>query len=145
MISERIKITREKSEISQEKISKVLKVNRSTYAGWKNNIDPIPLKKLNDVCNFFNVTFDYICGLNNDDNSANFINKEITPERISSKLNSIRKQNNESQKTISNIIGLDQSNYSKIERGKYLIRLYPLIEFAKHYNCSIDYLCDKYK
>lgn len=32
MISERIKMIREKSEMSQEKISKVLKVNRSTYA-----------------------------------------------------------------------------------------------------------------
>lgn len=145
MISERIKMIREKSEISQEKISKALKVNRSTYAGWENNIDPIPLAKLNDFCNFFNVTFDYICGLSNDSKSANFTNSAITPERISLKLKSIRKQNKESQKTISNIIGLDQSNYSKIERGKYLIRLYPLIEFAKHYNCSIDYLCDKYK
>ena len=36
-------------------------------------------------------------------------------------------------------------NYSKYELGKVLIHTYPLIDFARHYNISIDYLCGKTK
>ena len=41
------------------------------------------------------------------------------------------------------IIKVDQSNYSKYEKGKFLIHTLPLIEFAKYYNVSMDYLCGK--
>jgi len=32
-----------------------------------------------------------------------------------------------------------------IKLGKVFIHTYPLIDFAKHYNVSIDYLCGKTK
>ena len=43
----------------------------------------------------------------------------------------------------SNIIKMDQSNYSKCE--KIYIHTYAIIEFAKHYKVSIDWLCGKKK
>ena len=51
--------------------------------------------------------------------------------------------NGDNQDKIAQIIKVDQSNYSKYELGKILIHTYPLIDFAKHYKVSIDYLCGK--
>lgn len=52
---------------------------------------------------------------------------------------------NDTQEKTADIIKVDQSNYSKYELGKIMINTYPLIEFAKHYKVSIDYICGKTK
>lgn len=43
----------------------MLDVSRSTYAGWENGLDAIILPKLNDFCNYYGVSLDYICGITN--------------------------------------------------------------------------------
>ena len=75
--------------------------------------------KLNELCNYYGISLDYICGL------SNIKKHEIINDKIAE------------------IIKDDQSNYSKYELGKILIHTYPLIDFAKHYNVSIDWLCGK--
>ena len=142
MIYLKMKEIRENKEDTQDKIAKILGVSRSTYAGWENGIDNIPLLKLNDFCNYYKVSLDYICGLTNVKN-IEIINKEINPLTIGNNLKNVRIKKNNTQESVANIIQVDQSNYSKYELGKILIHTYPLIEFAKHYNISIDWLCGK--
>lgn len=142
MIYLKMKEIRENKEDTQDKIAKILGVSRSTYAGWENGIDNIPLLKLNDFCNYYKVSLDYICGLTNVKN-IEIINKEINPLTIGNNLKNVRIKKNDTQESVANIIQVDQSNYSKYELGKILIHTYPLIEFAKHYNISIDWLCGK--
>ena len=43
------------------------------------------------------------------------------------------------------IIKVNQSNYSKYELKKFSIQIYPLVDFAKYYNVSVDRLCGKTK
>ena len=62
---------------------------------------------------------------------------------LANNLLTIRKKHNDTQEKIAGIIKVDQSNYSKYEKGKFLIHTLPLIEFAKYYNVSMDYLCGK--
>jgi len=45
----RLKETREDLEYTQSYMSSELNVGRSTYAGWENGIDSIPLLKFNDT------------------------------------------------------------------------------------------------
>ena len=142
MIYLKMKEIRQNKEDTQDKIAKILGVSRSTYAGWENGIDNIPLLKLNDFCNYYKVSLDYICGLTNVKN-IEIINKEINPLTIGNNLKNVRIKKNDTQESVANIIQVDQSNYSKYELGKILIHTYPLIEFAKHYNISIDWLCGK--
>ena len=61
------------------------------------------------------------------------------------RLKKIRLENNDTQEYIAKIIGTIQTNYSKYERGETLILTSYIIEFAKHYNVSIDWLCGKTK
>lgn len=144
MIYERMKDIRTYFDNTQVELAKYLDVSRSTYAGWENGIDAIPLLKLNDFCNYYGISLDYICGLTNI-KKYEIINDKIDKEILGNNLKLIRIENNDSQEDVSKIIKVDQSNYSKYELGKILIHTYPLIDFAKHYNISIDYLCGKTK
>ena len=63
MIYERMKDIRTYFDNTQNELADYLKVSRSTYAGWENGIDAIPLTKLNDFCNYYGISLDYICGL----------------------------------------------------------------------------------
>lgn len=144
MMFEKMKNIRTYYDNTQKEIANHLGVSRSTYAGWENGIDSIPLTKLNDFCNFYNISLDYICGLSNN-KKYEIINTKINKESIGEKLKKIRIEHKDSQEKISKIIKVDQSNYSKYELGKVLIQTYALIEFAKYYKVSIDWLCGKTK
>lgn len=142
MIYERMKDIRTYFDNTQKELSIFLGVSRSTYAGWENGIDAIPLVKLNDFCNYYGISLDYICGLS-DTKKYDIVNTEIDKEVLGNNLKDIRIRNNDSQDKVAKIIKVDQSNYSKYELGKILIHTYPLMDFAKHYKVSIDYLCGK--
>lgn len=144
MIFERMKDIREYFDKTQIEMANILKVSRSTYAGWENGIDLIPLLKLNEFCNYFGISIDYICGLTNT-KKYEILNLEIDKIILGQNIKNIRIKNNDTQEIIAEAIGVDQSNYSKYELGKILIHTYPLIEFAKYYNVSIDWLCGKTK
>lgn len=134
-----IKDLRENNYKTQQEMAKLLNVSRSTYAGWENGIDSIPLIKLNDICNYYNISLDYICGLSN--SKTNHDIKIINMKNIGLKLKEIRENNSDTQEVISKSIGIDQSTYSRYEQGQIMITTYQLIEFAKYYKVSLEYIC----
>lgn len=144
MIYERMKDIRTYFGNTQKELADVLGVSRSTYAGWENGLDAINLPKLNDFCNYYGVSLDYICGLTNT-KKYDIINDKIDKNVLGNNLKEIRTNNKHTQEKVANIINVDQSNYSKCELGKMYIHTYALIEFAKHYKVSIDWLCGKTK
>ena len=144
MIYERMKDIRTYFGNTQKELADVLGVSRSTYAGWENGLDAIILPKFNDFCNYYGVSLDYICGLTNT-KKYDIINDKIDKNVLGNNLKEIRTNNKHTQEKVANIINVDQSNYSKCELGKMYIHTYALIEFAKHYKVSIDWLCGKTK
>lgn len=144
MIYERMKDIRTYFGNTQKELADVLGVSRSTYAGWENGLDAIILPKLNDFCNYYGVSLDYICGLTNT-KKYDVINDKIDKSVLGNNLKETRTKNKHTQEKVANIINVDQSNYSKCELGKMYIHTYALIEFAKHYKVSIDWLCGKTK
>ena len=144
MIYERMKDIRTYFGNTQKELAGILGVSRSTYAGWENGLDAIILPKLNDFCNYYGVSLDYICGLTNT-KKYDIINDKIDKSVLGNNLKEIRTNNKHTREKVANIINVDQSNYSKCELGKMYIHTYALIEFAKHYKVSIDWLCGKTK
>ena len=129
---------------TQQELANILGVSRSTYAGWENGIDAIILPYLNEFCNYYGICLDYIYGLT-DTKKYDVINNKIDKKIIGKHLKKVRTQNHNTQEKVAKIINVDQSNYSKYELGKTLVHTYPLIEFAKYYKVSIDWLCGKTK
>ncbi len=73
----------------------------------------------------------------------NIINKDININLVANNLKKIRLQHNDTQEVISKIINTDRSNYSRYEVGKNLILTSLIIDFAKHYKVSIDWILGK--
>lgn len=59
---------------------------------------------------------------------------------IGKRIKQLRTEREETGVKISTILEIDQSYYSKIERGKHEIKLDTLFRIATYYNVSLDYL-----
>lgn len=60
---QRIKNLREDNDKSQKEIAEILGTDQSYYAKYENGKRPLPLDRLVIICNYFNVSADYILGL----------------------------------------------------------------------------------
>ena len=64
------------------------------------------------------------------------MNTKLIGERIKE----LRIKNEKTGIYVSTILGIDQSYYSKMEKGKHAIKLETLFRIAELYNVSLDYL-----
>ena len=71
MIGSRIKDLKEDNDLYQKDIAKVLGVSRSIYSLWEIGAKNIPLKHLNHLCNFYDVSMDYVLKLSNKKKNKN--------------------------------------------------------------------------
>ena len=53
---------REDFNLKQKDIAKLLNITQQTYSLWENGSKIIPLKHLNSLCNYYNVSMDYMLG-----------------------------------------------------------------------------------
>lgn len=135
----RLKEIREEKEITQKEMAKLLNVSRSVYGMWEQEHDFIPLKRLNDFCNIFDVSLDYVLELNNNlkyPNLRNNIDKNIIKLRVKD----LRKEAHLTQQELAIKLNITRSLISKYENGINLILTSFLIEYAKFFNISADYI-----
>lgn len=59
------------------------------------------------------------------------------------RIKELRQEQARTQINVSTILELDQSYYSKLERGKHEISVKELLKIAELYNVSIDYLLER--
>ena len=60
--------------------------------------------------------------------------------KVGERLSELRKENNLSQKEISEYLNLDETNYSKIENGGRKLNVSILDKLCLLYNCSSQYI-----
>ena len=138
----RIKAIREDNDLTQIQIANLLKVKRSAYSLWELGINTIPLNNLIDFCNLFNLSIDYVLGLTNI-KQYTLINKNIKKDILAIRLKEIRKKEHQTQENIAKLLNTTHSTWSAYENKKVLIPTVFIWEFAKEFNCSIDWLCGR--
>ena len=138
----RLREIREDNNLSQFELAQALNVSRSVYGMWETEHDIIPLKRLNDFCNYFNVSFDYVLELTDiryyPNNKSNF-DRLLIKER----LKALRLSYKFTQEKLSKKLNITRSLISKYENGINLILTFNLYLLAKKYNVSVDYLLGK--
>lgn len=138
----KLKEIREENNLTQKDIAIILKVSRGTYGMWEIEHNPFPLNRLNDFCNYFDVSIDYVLELTDlkqyPDNR-----KEINIKLSAERLKKIRKKNKKTQDYLAKKFNLNQVSLSNYENGVYLILTAILLEYSKYFNVSTDYLLGK--
>ncbi len=139
MYGEKLKYLREEKEISQYDISKMLNLNKKVYGQYEREYVNIPLKHLITLCDYFNVSLDYIFNFTNNRQYKN-IKTNYDIDLIKIRLKELRKEHNLTQTKISEYLNIDQPTWSIYEKGKSLIGLPFLHMLCTKYKISADYL-----
>ena len=63
MYFERIKTIRQERNVKQLDIIEYLKIDPSTYKRYESGKRPLPIHHLKTLCEFYNISADYILGL----------------------------------------------------------------------------------
>jgi len=144
MKENRLSEIRDLYEISQREVALKLGIGKSTYGRWETQERIIPLDRLNDFCNIYNVSMDYVMNLSNNNISykkISNINKEILGKNIKY----IRTKNKLTQEQLANFLNITHSTISAYESGKTIILTIFALAICKEYKISLDWLCGKRK
>jgi len=140
---ERIISMRQNNELTQSDMAKILNVTRSAYSLWEINKNVIPLEKLNEFCNYFDISMDYVVGLV-EKSVGTFDNKfQLNKIEIGKRLKLTRKELKLTQEKLANKFNTTHSAISAYENGVTMIPTLFIIEFAKISNKSLDWLCGR--
>ena len=139
---DKMKDIREEHDIRQKDIAKKLNVSQPNYARWESKAKIIPLEKLNELCNYFEINMDYIIGISKEKikmQNNNVLDKKI----IGKNIKKLRLDNDLTQKDLAVMLHTTQSVISAYEAGKTLILTAFAIELCLKYHVSLDKLCNR--
>lgn len=136
----KLKEIREDHDLTQNDIGKLLSISRQNYSRWETGEKIIPLKHLDTLSNYYQMSFGYLCGLSKENN---YKKGNISKEKIGNRLKKFRKENNITQQELANILNTTHSTISAYESGKTTLLTIFAYEIAKKYNISMDWICGK--
>lgn len=135
----RFRLIREKNELTQKRLANILGISKTNYNYFENEERFIPLKHLNNYCNEFNVSMDYLYGLT--DVNVVCKNKVILDKKIiGERIKKVRTDHYLTQKQLADLINTSQSTICSYEKGDTLILTSFLIELCKRLDVSMDYI-----
>lgn len=138
----KLKNLREEKYLKLRDVDKILNFELDSYGQFENEKTILPIKHLNTLANFFNVSIDYLFSFTSEKNYT-LNNKEIDTNKSGLRLKEFRKENALTQKKLSTILNSDNSTICNYEKGKHLIATPFLYTICKKYNISADYLLGK--
>lgn len=137
---------REYKDLSQIKLADYLGITQQTYSLWEKGTKIIPLKYLNNLSNFYEISMDYIVGLTDEKNNSGIIKlTELNKNEIGSRIKKIREDNNLTLRDLAKELNTTSSTISAYETGKTLILTAFAYQICIKYNVSLDWLCGKRK
>ena len=137
---------REYKDLSQIKLADYLGITQQTYSLWEKGTKIIPLKHLNNLSNFYEISMDYIVGLTDEKNNSGIIKlTELNKNEIGSRIKKIREDNNLTLRDLAKKLNTTSSTISAYETGKTLILTAFAYQICIKYNVSLDWLCGKRK
>ena len=139
---QRIKELREKENVSQRQLAEALGVTRSSINQFEQQYDIIPIKRLNQIANFFHVSIDYLLGLTEIKQYKNS-KFEIDFELSSKRLKEWRKSKKLTQQKLGEKLNASSFVIIHHENQRTILNTPFLYELCTKYHISADYLLGK--
>lgn len=138
IVGSRLKELREKKELSQGDVGKALGISRTAYLQYENGGTAHP-RKLDELAKMFNVSTDYLLGL---DENYSGVEEANVPHisRFGERLLELRKEHDLTQGDIGKSLGLSLSAIGKYEQGLRTPNPDVICAVAKRFGVSTDYL-----
>ena len=136
----RLKFLRDRTNTKEKDIKAILGIGKSLYSEYENEIKIMPVKHLNLICNYFNISFDYLFGLTDKLQYSPIKKDELNPNIIGKNLKEIRKELKLTQEKLADIVGCSFGTIAGYEIGRYIISTPVLYKICKKYHISADYL-----
>ncbi len=139
---ERLKELRESKDLKQIELNQILNIDNTSFCHYENEDVIIPVKHLNTLCNYFNVSFDYIFSFTKTkqySKSMDIIDNKISGKR----LKEFRKENKLTQTNLAHILNSGRTTIAGYENGTYSIATPFLYTICSKYHISADYLLGK--
>ena len=133
---------RENKDLKQYDIANILNIYKGLYNQYETEYEIIPIKHLNTLSNYFNVSIDYLFNLTS---QLNYKNSKETIDSIivGNRLKEFRKEQKLTQEKLANILNMARSALANYERGRNIIATPFLYTICKKYHISADYLLGK--
>ena len=140
--SKRLIEIRENKDLKQYELASILNIYKGLYNQYETEYEIIPIKHLNTLANYFDVSIDYLFGLSDKLNYKNN-NSEIDALKVGERLKEFRKENKLTQEKLAKILNMARSALANYERGRNVIATPFLYTICTKYNISADYLLGK--
>lgn len=138
----RLKALRERIGLTQQKVADILMLDLSTYGMYEIEKDIMPIKHLNTLVNYYNVSLDYIFGFS-DEVKYKDIRENIDKELSGARLKALRKNSKITQTKFGEKLNCSYGTIAGYESGRYIIATPFLYSICKDYGVSADYLLGK--
>ncbi len=134
-----LELLRNRIGTSQNEMGNLINLDSGTYSHYEKEDLIIPLKHLITICNYFNVSLDYIFSFNDLKQYEN-IKKSVNLIEAGLRLKEFRVSMKKSQTGFCMLFNISRSSLSGYEIGKFLISTSLLYDICKKYKVSADYL-----
>ncbi len=144
MIIKNFKISRENLELKQKDIAKLFNLHFSTISGWETGKDTIPIERLIEYANEYNLSLDYLFGIITTNEKYYPIDIDLID--LAHNLTELRLKNKYTQTEVAKKLNTTQSAYSHYETATNIIPTTFIYGLTKIYNpFSIDELFGRKK
>lgn len=134
----RLKSLRAERGITQETVSAVLGIGKSTYQNYEQGLSGAPLRRLLQLSAYFDVSLDYLCGYSDERTRA--AESVSNPISLAERLRTLRKERNRTQIAVAQQVGIIVRTYVKYEHGEIVPPLDKLFRLADVFEVTLDEL-----
>lgn len=136
-----LKMLRENRNLTNIEMGKLLNISDSMYSRYEKQNQIIPIKHLDTLCNYFNVSMDYLFEFTDIKNYKN--SDSINLEKSVNRLKEFRKENKITQINLAKMLNVANGTIANYECGRNFIATPFLYEICSKYKISADYLLGK--
>lgn len=142
MYGKKLRMLREEKNLTQKELAATISMNEDALSHYEREYLIIPLKHLIEICDFFEVSLDYIFDFNTE---RNYLENKLgyDKEVVGKRLRECRKDLKLTQVKLANVLNTVHPVIANYENGKNLIATPFLYTICSKYGVSADYLLGK--